>query len=225
MSYPEAELVGCSLLPGVGPCLAQSSMMKTRSSFTSVCHSLHMDHLLQHCRWACLEQQRCYCKWKEKVPQIFPRAARQGGSSGSPHPLLHTVHALSSSSPSSQPNQAGPTLYNALRLFQEADFWCTDWQTDFSAPYLLFSSAGSGRVQLYYPAGRPDWPPTSSNAPDGVHGRGWPLEWPARRDQKRETRMIFQKYQRMRMNYSGAMLGKMTRPDLGYSQKVPTMWM
>lgn len=25
------------------------------------------------------------------------------------------------------------------------------------------------------------------------------------------------------MNYSGATLGKMTRPDLGYSQNVPTM--
>lgn len=46
MSYPEGELEGCGLLPGVGPCLVQSSMMKTRNSFKSIYHSLHVDHLL-----------------------------------------------------------------------------------------------------------------------------------------------------------------------------------
>lgn len=35
--------------------------------------------------------------------------------------------------------------------------------------------------------------------------------------------MILRKYQRIRTNYSGATLGKMTRPDPGYSQNVPTM--
>lgn len=34
---------------------------------------------------------------------------------------------------------------------------------------------------------------------------------------------ILRKYQRIRTNYSGAVLGQTTRPDPGYSQNVPTM--
>lgn len=51
----------------------------------------------------------------------------------------------------------------------------TDWF--FSClSYFCCPSAGGGRVQLYYPAGRHDRPPTSSNASRGVYGRGWSLK-------------------------------------------------
>lgn len=58
-------------------------------------------------------------------------------------------------------------------------FSCMPCLVQYSPPnvfLLLFPSAGSGRVQLYYPASRLDRPPTSSNASHGVYRRRRPLK-------------------------------------------------
>lgn len=46
----------------------------------------------------------------------------------------------------------------------------------FLLPHFSFPSAGSGRVQFYYPVSRLDRPPTSSNASHGVYRRWRPLK-------------------------------------------------
>lgn len=54
--------------------------------------------------------------------------------------------------------------------------WCNRSVFQFLLSYFCFPSAGSGRVQLYYPVGRLDRPPTSSNASHGVYRRRRPLK-------------------------------------------------